>query len=80
MCCCICLGCLAGPFISYVDLAQVQQLEQQLKQQYQDSQHAAGDTSAAGAGGIDWTAVGGRSLHEQQDVWGSEAGGRHGQL
>lgn len=64
----------AGPFISYVELSKVLQVEQQLKQEHIARQQ--GGNSSTGAG-IDWRAVGGRSLHQQQDVWGSEASTRH---
>lgn len=60
----------AGPFISYVDLSQMRAVEQQLLQQHHARAQGHPDAAAAGAQGVDWSAVGGRSLHAQQDVWG----------
>jgi hypothetical protein len=70
---------MAGPYISYVELLEVQQMEQQLLQQ-QRQQRVGSNATAAGAGGVDWSAVGGKSLHAQQDVWGSDAAVRHKRL
>lgn len=69
---------MAGPYISYVELSEAQQMEQQLLQQQR--QEAGLNATAAGAGGVDWSAVGGKSLHAQQDVWGREAAVRHKRL
>jgi hypothetical protein len=66
---------MAGPYISYVELSEAQQMEQHLLQQQR--QQAGLNATAAGDGGVDWSAVGGKSLHAQQDVWGRDAAMRH---
>jgi hypothetical protein len=55
----------AGPFISYVDLQEIEQ-------------HLAGEGSPRSAAAIasDWQAVGGWSLHEQRELWDQSAAGR----
>lgn len=69
---------MGGPFISYVELSELQQVEQQLQEL-----HAAQNQSTAGTNptttSIDWSSVGGKSLHDQQDVWGNQARARHTQ-
>jgi hypothetical protein len=55
----------AGPFISYVNLQEIEQ-------------HLAGNGSPhdAAANATDWHAVGGYSLHEQRELWDQNAAGR----
>jgi hypothetical protein len=63
---CHLLAHAAGPFISYVDLQEIEQ-------------HLAGQgspCSAAAANATDWQAVGGWSLHEQRELWDQSAAGR----
>lgn len=55
----------AGPFISYVNL---QDIEQHLA--------GKGTPQDAAANATDWQAVGGWSLHEQSDLWDQNAAGR----
>lgn len=78
LCCCVALCDYPGPFISYVELSELQQVEQQLQEL-----HAAQNQSTAGTNptttSIDWSSVGGKSLHDQQDVWGNQARARHTQ-
>jgi hypothetical protein len=54
----------AGPFISYVDL---QEVEQYL---------AGNGTPHDAANASNWQAVGGWSLHEQRELWDQNAAGR----
>lgn len=62
----------AGPFISYIDLAVVDQ------HFANNSNTTAGHTQAASAsmGALSWNRIGGYSLHEQKDLWGHKAAGR----
>jgi hypothetical protein len=56
----------AGPFISYVNL---QDIEQHLAGQGMPHNAAANATE-------DWQSVGGWSLHEQRELWDQNAAGR----